>query len=234
KEEWQGSGRWAWVLIAGALVVYLTLALDWIRWSLYGGLFLTIALADLIARVDGVVTARFAGPARVLVKVSAIVFLAVGPFGLGAAGLSAAKGDGRARLCPVKEISRVLNRPPWGESSRTILASANFGTEILYRTGHKVVSTVHHRNAAGILDGVRILGGHDEGKILSLMRKRGIDLLLLCPESDSDSYFLDATDDQILYRRLVSGDPPAWLRAVALPAGLGDNFRLFEVTDRRR
>ena len=61
KEEWRSPLRWAWVLIGGALIVYLALALDWIRWSLYAGLFLTIALADLIARVDGAVTARFAG-----------------------------------------------------------------------------------------------------------------------------------------------------------------------------
>ncbi len=232
KEEWRSPLRWAWVLIGGALIVYLALALDWIRWSLYAGLFLTIALADLIARVDGAVTARFAGPARVLVKVSAIVFLAIGPFGLGAVGLYAANGAGAARTCPVGEMAGVLNRPPWGERGRTILASANFGTEILYRTGHKVVSTLHHRNAAGILDGVRILGGRDEGVVLGLVRKRGIDLILLCPKSDSDAYFLSGTDERVLYRRLENGDPPAWLREVALPSGLEGKFRLFEITER--
>ncbi|MBT6407181.1 MAG: hypothetical protein HOK06_06215 [Rhodospirillaceae bacterium] len=234
KEEWQDSRRWAWVLIGGAMIVYLVLALDWIRWTLYAGLFLSIPLADLIARVDGAVTARLTGSARVLVKVSAIVFLAIGPFGLGAVGLSAANGGEKSRFCPMIEISRVLNHAPWGTHSRTILASANFGTEILYRTSHKVVSTVHHRNAAGILDGVRILGGHDEGEVLGLVRKRGIDLLLLCPKSDSDSYFLNATDDRILYRRLESGNPPTWLREVELPANLGAIFRLFEVTDRHQ
>ena len=233
KEEWRSPRRWTWVLIGGALIVYLALALDWIRWSLYAGLFLTIVLADLIARVDGAVTARFAGPARVLVKVSAIVFLAIGPFVLGAVGLYAADGAGTPRNCPVREMAGVLNRPPWGERSRTILASVNFGTEILYRTGHKVVSTLHHRNAAGILDGVRILAGRDEGVVLDLVRKRGIDLILLCPKSDSDSYFLSDTDDPILYRRLVSGDPPVWLREVALPSGLEGEFRLFEITERR-
>ena len=237
KEEWRSPHRWAWALIGGGLILYLAFAIDWIRWSLYAGLFLSIVLADLIARVDGAVTARLAGPARVLVKVSVIVFLAMGPFGAGAAGLYAAKGTqrndgaGAPRSCPVGEMTRTLNRPPWGERSRTILASANFGTEILYRTGHKVVATLQHRNAAGILDGVRILGGHDEGAILGLVRRRGIDLILLCPKSDSDSYFLDGTDDRVLYRRLENGDPPAWLREVAIPVALGESFRLFEVTD---
>ena len=133
----------------------------------------------------------------------------------------------------MQELTRFLDGPPWGERSRTILASANFGTEILYRTGHKVVATLHHRNAAGILDGVRILGDHDEGAILGLVRRRGIDLILLCPKSDSDSYFLNGADDRVLYRRLENGDPPAWLREVAIPAALGEKFRLFEVTDRR-
>ena len=233
-EEWQGPHRWAWVLTGGALIVYLALAIDWIRWSLYAGLFLTIVLADLIARVDGAVTRRLAGPARVLVKVLLTVFLAIGPFGLGAVGLYAADGAGAPRNCPVREMADVLNRPPWGERSRIILASANFGTEILYRTGHKVVSTLHHRNAAGILDGVRILGGHDDGVVLGLVRRRGIDLVLLCPESDNDSYFLKGTDDRALYRRLENGDPSSWLREVALSTSLAQRFRLFEVMDRRQ
>ena len=33
KGEWRGGGRWAWLLLAAALAVYLVLALNWVRWG---------------------------------------------------------------------------------------------------------------------------------------------------------------------------------------------------------
>ncbi len=61
------------------------------------------------------------------------------------------------------------------------------------------------------------------------MRRRGINLILLCPNSANDAYFLADKGQRVLYRRLLTGNMPAWLRKKGLPSGLGDAFRLFEV-----
>ena len=228
--EWRGGGRWAWLLLAAGLAVYLYLALVWVRWSLYAGLFLSVALADLMVRADTGVSRRFRPPWRLPVKAAVIVILAVGPLAAGAAALLVEGNKADGRRCPVPDMARYLNGPEWRGRARTIVASANFGPELLYRTPHRVVATVHHRNGAGLLDGYRILGGADEAAVLRLIRARGVDLILLCPGSGDDGYF--PKGDGALYRRLEAGDVPGWLGEVALPAGLGRDFRLFRVADR--
>ena len=116
-----------------------------------------------------------------------------------------------------------------GGRGLTILGSANFGPEILYRTNHKVLGTLHHRNSAGILDSVGILGGADEAEVRRLVRERRVDLILLCPGSGDDGYLVGRNGGPILYRRLENGEAPGWLREAPLPPELGQSFRLFEV-----
>ena len=230
--DWRGTARWAWLLVAAALIVYLSLALNWVRWSLYAGLFLSVALADLMVRVDQGVTRRFGPPWRLPVLALAIVVLAVGPLAVGAAAILGEGSKAAERPCPVNNMARYLNGPEWSGGARTIVASANFGPELLYRTPHRVVATVNHRNGAGMLDGYRILGGGGEAAVVALIRDRDIGLILLCPGSDDDAYFLKGGDGNSLYRRLETGDLPAWLGEVALPANLGRHFRLFRVAGR--
>ena len=233
REEWTGRGRWAWFLIAAAMFVYVAFAINWIRWSLYAGLFMAVVLADLLRYADGAVNRRFAFPARLAVKAVAVLALAVGPLIAGGGALYAARtadqaANGGVPSCPVGELARTLNRPPWSDRSRIIVASANFGAEILYRTRHRVVATVHHRNFSGFLDGHAILARGDEAGARDLIRKRRVDLIVLCPGSGNDGYFLTGAGEGALYRRLIEGDLPGWIREAALPEGLG-GFRLFEV-----
>ena len=129
-------------------------------------------------------------------------------------------------------MSRHLNGDEWGLSPRTILASPNFGPELLYRTGHRVIGTLHHPNAPAILDSIRILGGNDEAETLDLIRQRRIDLIMICVHGGSDGYIRGRDDGRILYRRLVDGNLPPWARAVRLPPQLNDAILLFEI-DRR-
>ncbi len=245
-----GGDRWAWLLLAVSTLVYLVFALNWIRWSLYVGLFLAIVLADLAVWVDGAANRRFPFPRRMLVKVPVVVLLTVGPLAAGTALVYAQGAEDRAinearapspalsegadpRLCPVQAMARYLEQPPWVDRPRTILASVNFGAELLYRTRHRVTATLHHPQAAGILDSVRILGGVDDGKILKLVRQRQIDLILICEHSADDGYFLMGGGDRILYKRLERGEFPEWIVEVGLPRDLRQGFRLFEIVASR-
>jgi len=240
RQEWAGGDRWGWLLLIAACVVYVVLALGWIRWSLYAGLFLLVALADLMLAADASIDRRFAPPWRAPVKVLAMIALAVGPLALGAAG--GFVGDKAAagppppmplaedpRACPLQPMARFLESPPWSARPRIILASANFGAELLYRTRHRVLAIIHHRIATGILDGVRILGGGKDNEIHALVREREVDLILLCRFGSDDTYFWKGKGDGIFYRRLQRGELPSWLREATLPAALKGRFRLFEV-----
>jgi hypothetical protein len=231
KREWAGRDRWAWVVLCICVVFFPVFAIFWVRWSLSAGIFLAVALADLTVRVDGVLSARVAGLVRIPLKVAVIVLLLVGPAGVGLAAIMAKGGDGTIS-CPLREMTDILGGPRWAGRSLNILASANFGPELVYRTGHKVLATHHHRNARGILDGARILGGADEAEAWRVVQKRQVGLVLLCPGSGADGYFLWRKGEGVLYRKLLAGDLPEWLVEVDLPRDLGGTFRLFEVIRR--
>ncbi|MDA0306188.1 MAG: hypothetical protein O3B76_07860 [Proteobacteria bacterium] len=234
----RGKSVWMWGLLAVMALVYGAFALSWIRWTLYAGLFMSIALADLLVRADAAIDGRFRFPLRIAVKVPLLALLAIGPLGAGAAGVYAEAQEKRAsseieeKTCPIQAVAAFLNQPPWSDKPRAILSSANFGAELLYRTPHRVTATLHHLNGQGILDGSRILSGEDEDAARTLIGKRQIDLILLCPGTGNDGYFIKTETKKSLYKRLQGGDVPAWVKEVLLPDEAAKNFRLFEVLAR--
>ncbi len=241
RDEWPGRRRWPWALLALSTLVYVGLALNWVRWSFYAGLFAVVALADLMAWVDVRIDRRFAYPRRIPLKVAVMASLAAGPLAIGAAWVYAgatapeeekAAVDGDPRGCPLQPLARVLEAPPWSDRPRTILTSANFGPELLYRTRHRVTATLHHRNADGILASVRILGGGDDDANRALIDRHRIDLVVVCPHASRDAYVLEGAGDKALTRRLARGEVPPWLAEVTLPGGLAGRFRMFEVRPR--
>lgn len=232
RTHWGRPGRWGWCLAAAALAVYLVLAVTWIRGSMYAGIFVAVFVADLITRLEARLARRPGGLTRSLVFAASAVVLAVGPLAAGVAGVAAANGEDAQPRCPIQEMSRYLNGDEWGRSPLTILASPNFGPELLYRTPHRVIGTLHHANAAGILDSIAILGGTDEAHTLDSIRRRRIDLIMICVHGGSDGYLRGRDDGRILYRRLVDGNLPPWARAVRLPTPMRDAILLFEI-DRR-
>ena len=110
---WGDPDRWAWVLMAAGLVVSVAIASVWLRASLYAGVFLAVALADLIDHVVSAIAKRVSGPGRSLAVVSAVLILAVGPLTVGAVALNASGSREAAKACPVQAMTRHLNRPPW-------------------------------------------------------------------------------------------------------------------------
>ncbi len=232
KANWSGPHRWTWLTLAAALFVYTLLAVTWARWTLYAGFILSLAVADLMVHADCAINSRFRFPRRMLIKVAVILFIAIGPAFIGMIGLYAAEdenGKKETAGCPLPGIAEFLNQPEWAGRPRTIVASANFGAEILYRTKHKVVATVSHRNTAGVYDGYRVFSGKDEAAVRTLLARRKADLLLLCPDSSHDGYFLTEGRDGTFYQRLETGNLPAWVKEIPLPGKAAEAFRLFEV-----
>ena len=225
--ERRGANRWGWVLLAAGAGVYVGLAIDWIRWAPYAGIFLAVGLADLMVAVDQALTARMAMAARVPAKILVFLALVLGP--LVAGGLLAGDREAAEPACPLPALTRHLA----GEDSRTILAAANFGPRILYETRHRVIPTVHHRNQDGLLDSIRIFRAADDGEALDGIRQRGVDWILLCPGYTGNHYVRDGDGDGHFYRRLQAGTLPGWVAEVQLPEALAERFRLFAVNSPR-
>ncbi|MEE8393437.1 MAG: hypothetical protein V3R66_03765, partial [Rhodospirillales bacterium] len=234
REEWGNGGFWAWSLAAAAVAVHVALAAAWVRWGVYAGIFISVILGDAIARADRLISSRLSGAARSFVMVAAISTLAIGPAAVGIATMAAGPQKGADRpVCDMRAMAGFLNSPPWRGQSLIIAASADFGPQILYRTPHRVLATFHHRNGEGLVDSVKILKGGDGASVKALIRKRHVDLVLICPGSVSDSYFVKDAPPGSLYERLESGDPPPWASQVSLPENPESGFRLFDVSQAR-
>ena len=93
-----------------------------------------------------------------------------------------------------------------------------------------VIATPYHRNTAGIVDTVQFLGAIDDDGPKNLVKKRNIDLVLICPGDPEADNYRRPEGAATLLMRLEAGRPPPWLKTIALPAPLSRKFKLFQVT----
>ena len=103
-----------------------------------------------------------------------------------------------------------------------VMAHLNQGPLLLYWTPHSVVSGPYHRNRAGIRDGFAFFASEDDRSAKRIVAERGVDYVLICPGEDRAA----AKIERSLANRLEAGQPPSWLRTVALP---GSRFMLYRV-----
>lgn len=228
------SRRWAWVFVALCVAVYGALSAVWLRWNVYAGIFPCVVLGEMIQRLVERVQAsgapRFRREALAALIVAAVI---VGPMAAtaGAArlfGSTAADTKARRQECRAAFLADVLDRPPWSDRPRIVLIGVDYGPELLYRTRHGVVGTLYHRNIAGMGDTLRAFTAKDEAVARSIVERRGIELVAICPAVGNDGLVAESAEPGAFYRRLATGAAPAWLREVSLPRE-ASAFRLFEV-----
>lgn len=222
---------WAWVFLAITMLIYLPLSVDTTRLSVYTGVFISIVLADLVTHADRYINLRFQGLTRTFVLTLTLVILTIGPYGIGSHFVSVyAEGkeptNNDAKLCSVYQLAKFFNNSPWADTPQTILASPNLGAEILYRTDNRILGTMHHPVAAGIIDSTTIFESLDDAAALPVIQARKIDMILICTDERSKEYNHLLEIEDSLYNRLLSGRPPHWINEVDLPEKVRP-FRLF-------
>ena len=116
-----------------------------------------------------------------------IVIFAVGFVGMGSV-IGSFENAGQAKPaksgCPIKDVAAFLNNTErWHARPVTILTSADYAPELLYRTPHRVVATPNHRNGAGLLDTHNIYAAANDDDARALVEARDIALILLCPNT---------------------------------------------------
>jgi hypothetical protein len=223
----RGGDRLFWGVVVLGFAVFLPLSVFWLRWSPYTGLFTAIALADLMVAGDRRLDAAMGpGGARAAIKMLLGTVVTIWPLALG---VPQAEPEGPAARpdCRLDPLVRLLRSSPWSDRSRILLASANIGPELVFRTRHRAVAGLYHRSAAGVEDGIRIFSTREEGAALGLLALRRVDLILLCPDPSRDRLLRGDGSPETFYRRLSEGPLPAWVREIRPPEETG--FRLFEI-----
>ena len=196
------SGQPAWVLMTLLFLAYFMLALTWRRWTFLAQMMITIGAADLLLAVFRQVGGRWF-PAAITGSV-----LMIAPPGIGlAAGIEWRKMKAN---CDVEMLSRYLVSKRFPEVI-TVMASAHDGPELLYRTPHHVVATMHHRNHEGIKDMLRVFRSPYDSVALSVIQKRQVDVLAICPTTRRNDFISPFDSPRLLYQRLLAGDFPPWV-----------------------
>jgi hypothetical protein len=223
----QAGPAWRfWATVALALLLFVPLAFHQVRWAIYAEAFLVWPYA---AGVGWLLCRLSAGAGRAGVLLRPLVILAAlfWPL-LVTAALPQQTIESAGRACPLDRLAIVLNRaaPP----PRTLLAYADYGSELLYRTPHRVLSIPNHRPQPGFAATWRILTGTDERVARAELARHDVDWILLCPSRTERWLFaVDAATGPTLYQRLADGAAPDWLRPVPLEEDVAVAARLFEV-----
>jgi hypothetical protein len=214
-----------WATVALALLAFVPLAFYQVRWASYAEAFLVWPYAAAVAWALGRLT-RTAGGAGVLLRPLVILAALFWPLLLAAA-LPQQEIETAGRACPVDRLAEVLNR---AAAPRTLLAYADYGSELLYRTPHRVLSIPNHRPQPGFAATYRILTATEEATAQAELTRFGVDWVLLCPSATERALFAVPGETRpTLYQRLVDGDAPPWLRPLPLEGDLATEARLFEV-----
>ncbi len=233
---------WAWVFLGFALAAYTSLGLYMIRHVPYAEVLLVMVTVTMLSRILPKLESMRNRHVRTLGRAGVAAALITGPLFLGLT-LTALGGETgmeareASRLaadhCPIPSLVSFLSSHNLvGERPKTVVAHVDYGPKILYRTPHRVLGTLYHRNAEGILAVFAILRGTDMGQIRELIQDREVDLILVCPLHSwlyGSEMAGDATPPS-LHDLLLSDRGPDWLESVSVPADVAGGFRLFRVT----
>jgi hypothetical protein len=215
-----------WATVALALLAFLPLAFYQMRWGSYAQAFLVWPYAAAVACLLGRLP-RAAGGAGVWLRPLVILAALFWPLLLAAA-LPQQEVESAGRACPLDRLAGVLKRV--APAPQTLLAYADYGSELLYRTPHRVLSIPNHRPQPGFAATWRILTATDEYAARAELTRFGVDWILLCPSATERALFaVPAARRTTLYQRLVDGEAPRWLRPLPLEGDLAAEARLFQV-----
>ncbi|MDH3917261.1 MAG: hypothetical protein OEU25_03690 [Rhodospirillales bacterium] len=223
------ANRDGWLYLAVCVASFLPLALAMLRFAPFTEVLLAIVLAELLGRLLKLSERMNLAPARVVLRAGLMLGLLTGFIALGAALSGPIKASTVRTRCHLENAYALLGQPQGlGDRPRVVLAHFNYGPELLYRTPHSVVASPYHRNVTGLIDGDRIFGARDDATSRRLIDRRGVELVLFCPDGPA---LVQAAlkSGSTFVGRLSQGQVPAWLRPVQVPAELAGPYRLYEV-----
>lgn len=215
------------------LLVFVPLTVYQIRWYRYAGIIMVLLMGpSLVFLMEKISTVKPVLKQRLL-RIVTILLFCLGPLVLGLAVETIfEEPEAESRSCrTVKPLCLWFNdhREDFSAGS-TVLAFIDFGPEILYRTDFQVIATPYHRNDQGILFNYQVMSSPDDDQAYQMIKERGVDLIVLCPDSAEKTSYGKKTPGTTFYSRILKGNLPVWLQPVELPPDLQDKFKVFKVS----
>ena len=203
--------RRATATLALPLLVCTVIRIWQVRWLMYAELLAAGLMAVLVSRLRSRLDDRFS---HRLVAAAAVVVAASGWVVAGtlidAAVVHRPTAAGRPLACDEATVIRGLEGAAF-RRPRTIAAHVNLGPAIVFRTPHAVLAAPYHRNSGTLV--VRdAMNATDPDQSRRLLAARGADLVLVCRDHDDSLFRREVRGQPTLYGRLLSGQPPPWLR----------------------
>jgi hypothetical protein len=229
--------------VLGGILGFAGILILQIRWAYHAESFGALALAGCLPRWLRWLRLRIPFFRHRLAPLGALMFFVLAPIPMGSLliWLRAPASDQpiqgwtdtverKRDESSMMDLTRALNGIGFPNKER-ILALFNYGPRLLYRTRHEVIGTPNHRNADGILAFYDIMNSPEDETARSLLRARGVTLIVLCP-GGSERGFLEAereiSTDQTFYHRLLEPElRPAWILPAPLPPELSGEWRAF-------
>ncbi|WP_099186426.1 hypothetical protein [Sphingobium fuliginis] len=215
---WRATEREArdrWIVIALLLTGALAVAILVLRAMSVAHVLALPGTAWLLLAIFQHIQSWSRAVARILVTASVAILLT--PAGLCGAWIlitsgAAEKEQPETVNCRTAALLAPLRALP----RSTLFAPLDLGPDILVRTGHSVIGTAHHRNAAGItavIDGFTEAPEKAFATIMRLNGGRGADYLLICNEMNEIKHYR-ADFPKGLAAALKRNRPPRWLQPV--------------------
>ncbi len=240
-----------WLVWFLGLVAYLLLAFRQRRWTAYVVLAAVIPYAMLAVEVRNAVFRAAGEKVRLPVTAMSSLILVIWPLtfapfvysgngtanGLADTSSSPARwgatpdsvvdlsrmggASGWRETCDLIGASRVLTDTSWFPEGLLLLAAADNGPQLLYRTPHSVLSIPNHRHQPGYTFSRSVMMQEDPTKAASMLVDRGVGALLVCV----DDVGVGFAHDPEMGPRFVD-----WLAAGGIPQG----YRLLASTGAHR
>jgi asparagine N-glycosylation enzyme membrane subunit Stt3 len=202
------DGRIMAVVFALLIAFYLYMTLQQRRWADYLALSAVIPFGLLATHITQHLGKRLSGPSLIAVRPPVLVGLVLGPlilasvlgtglhnrFAVGPEGppqwpvrddrgtvhIPVAARDPAMRTCDLARIAETLEDPRWFPRPESVLAHADHGPELLYRTRHNVLSIPNHRPQPGYTFTWETLADNDHDRAAAALSERGVGIVVLC------------------------------------------------------
>jgi hypothetical protein len=209
------------VLVAGGIGLQL-----WqIRGTFLANAYAGLPIAWLVARLGQWGERMSMALTRVLLRLTPPLLLAILPATAGLL-VSQASGDDLTKdpsaeesdsRCDPISVAAALDRIAAEGPPLLIAAPIDLGPSLLLLTRHQVLGAPYHRNTEGLRDLRRLLYA-EEASAKEVVRRRGVDVILVCP---GDVLSAHAREDGMVpfSERLREGDVPEWVQSSQLDGG---------------
>jgi hypothetical protein len=144
-------------------------------------------------------------------------------------------GKDAAESCPISELAEHLgNSEAWRSTPKRIMAHADYGPEIMFRTPHAVFSIPIHRVQPGYTTTYRALTAETGSAAREILMQSDVDLIVICRSGPIARLFRRGAyetnpDLPTFSEQLLEGQIPPWLAPVELPGTLGESFLVLAV-----